>query len=254
MTNLINNDDSDYSLFQYNTENKQAVSLHYHNAYEFIRVDDGELDVLIDGASYHVNKQQAIFIHALQIHKIDISTTAKFTIITFLPELVSEFDATYKNKTIVNPLFDWPNPIDIEKFTSPYAERAFTFDLLNKLIQHAPFEIEHTNKKREVIHKIIDYVLHHFGEKCSLKVIQEKLGYDYNYLSKSFLNLTGIRFNEYLNKFRIKKACEYLLETTLTINQIGRICGFQSIRSFNRNFTSIMDQTPSAYRQNKLNY
>lgn len=62
-------------------------------------------------------------------------------------------------------------------------------------------------------------------------------------------------FNDFLNRYRIREACERLATTkdkdTAVLN-IALDAGFRSLSSFNKAFKDSQNQTPTAYRKNHL--
>ena len=61
----------------------------------------------------------------------------------------------------------------------------------------------------------------------------------------------GMNFSSYVNNYRVQLVKEYLLKTDLDITQISTMCGFGTIRNFNRIFKSICGLSPSEYRVSK---
>ena len=59
---------------------------------------------------------------------------------------------------------------------------------------------------------------------------------------------TGKTFIEYINDTRISYATRWLIETDLSIGEIGYKCGFNNIANFNRVFKKLKNCTPSQFR------
>lgn len=55
--------------------------------------------------------------------------------------------------------------------------------------------------------------------------------------------------SQFVNGFRVKDAAKLLTTTDQTILQISLAVGFLSKSNFNCEFTRVMGQTPSAWRQ-----
>ena len=78
----------------------------------------------------------------------------------------------------------------------------------------------------------------------------DSIKYDYAYISKFFKKNIGISFNEYVNRRRVSEAC-YLLKTTdKSVLEIGMECGYDSLRSFNRNFRLYLNMSPREFQKN----
>ena len=91
-----------------------------------------------------------------------------------------------------------------------------------------------------------------FGGDCSLKKLAEKTGYDYAYLSRIFRKIVGISYNSYVNHCRLNHACYLMVNTDFPIIQCALESGYESVRSFNRNFKAYLGITPTEYRENHI--
>ena len=58
-----------------------------------------------------------------------------------------------------------------------------------------------------------------------------------------------MNFTDYVNHYRIQLAREYLSETDKNITEIADLCGFDTIRNFNRIFKKECEMTPGEYRR-----
>lgn len=54
---------------------------------------------------------------------------------------------------------------------------------------------------------------------------------------------------EYLNNRRITHACKLLETTKLNSTQIAYECGYNNLRTFNRNFLKYTNTVPSEYKR-----
>lgn len=62
-------------------------------------------------------------------------------------------------------------------------------------------------------------------------------------------SITGTLFINYLNKYRIEKAKQLLLEPDLKVYEVADMVGFSSLPYFNRLFKSLTDESPGEYRR-----
>lgn len=100
--------------------------------------------------------------------------------------------------------------------------------------------------------KIFAFVEESFASDCSLKKLAEKIEYDYAYLSRIFRKIVGISYNAYVNHYRLSHACYLMENTDFSIIQCAMESGYESIRSFNRNFKAYLGMTPTEYRENHI--
>lgn len=66
--------------------------------------------------------------------------------------------------------------------------------------------------------------------------------------SRAFIRATGMPFVEYLNRLRVRAACDLLTESELNITDICFKAGFSSISNFNRRFSALKSMSPRQYR------
>ena len=64
------------------------------------------------------------------------------------------------------------------------------------------------------------------------------------YFSKLFHSIFGMTFTRYLNTVKVAAAIEKLREGNLSITEISSMCGFNTIRTFNRVFRSFTGYAP----------
>lgn len=110
---------------------------------------------------------------------------------------------------------------------------------------------EHLNSQAQRIaaDKAIDYIRTHYTEKFSLDRIAGALFLNKIYLSKCFKQVTGVTLLQYFNRVRCEKACELLMDSTLSIEIISDRVGFAIPSHFARIFRGIYGCSPSEYRK-----
>jgi two-component system response regulator YesN len=102
---------------------------------------------------------------------------------------------------------------------------------------------------RLVIKKACDYAAKHYMEEISLTQIAAYVGLSVSHFSALFKQHTNESFVHYLNRIRIDKAKELLLEPDLKIYQVAELVGFDTIPYFNRVFKTITGLSPNEYRK-----
>lgn len=77
------------------------------------------------------------------------------------------------------------------------------------------------------------------------------VGTNRTYISNYLNRQLQTTFYEYVNHWRVLTAEHLLTDTTLGLEDVAQQSGFNSFSSFRRYFTSVMGQTPAAYRKEK---
>ncbi len=247
------------SGFQYNGAfyNNTIWEPHFHKNFELIYVEEGQLLCNIDSKEYTLNSGQYGLCLNYSVHSYFPTGNCKYWVGVFSPDFVMSFSEIVKNKSADGFVFICEKEIDvlIKKYlmtksepdiiTLKFSLYAVTHEFLRQI------KFTNNNTKNGIAMEIIDYITENHKNKISLSDLAERLGYDYNYVSRLFNNTFNISFNNFLNIYRLESATQALLYTDKKISDIALECGFQSIRSFNYNFYKNIGVTPIQYRKNK---
>lgn len=118
----------------------------------------------------------------------------------------------------------------------------FYCDLVNRY--------RNTSTYSPIIQKVLIYIDQHYPTNIKLRHLAEHCHISKNYLSSLFHKEVKMSLSDYLQQFRIEKACELLSNRTLSILEISERCGFQSSDYFSKVFKELKQVTPSQYRNN----
>lgn len=103
-------------------------------------------------------------------------------------------------------------------------------------------------KHADVIHRCIQYLGEHYAEPITLRDAADHVYLTPTYLCRVFKRETGLAFNEYLNRLRVNKAKELLLNRELRLTDISLLVGFSDQSYFTKVFKRITGVLPHAYR------
>ena len=109
------------------------------------------------------------------------------------------------------------------------------------------FNIKHFSS---LVGKVINYINSNLQNNLSVNEIASLFFVSPTYLSRVFKKETGLSVIEYINKLKIKHSTFLLRDTSLPIQDIGRIIGVNDVNYFSRLFKKYMSQTPTQYRKN----
>ena len=101
----------------------------------------------------------------------------------------------------------------------------------------------------EKIKVIYEYVQENFSRKITLAEISAMVNMSPVSFNRFIKKRTGKTFIDYINDTRISYATRWLIETDLSIGEIGFKCGFNNIANFNRVFKKVKNCTPSDFRE-----
>lgn len=108
---------------------------------------------------------------------------------------------------------------------------------------------QHKRSFRLVMKKACDYAEQKYMQEISLTQIADYVGLSVSHFSALFKQHAGDSFVNYLNRVRIDKAKQLLLEPDLKIYQVADMVGFSSMPYFNRVFKNVTGLSPNEYRK-----
>lgn len=104
-------------------------------------------------------------------------------------------------------------------------------------------------KSASRLDKAFTFIHQHALGFLTLEQIANEMSMTPSSFSRFFRKMSGKTFISYVNEFRVREACHFLIKTDNPIPDVAFSTGFGSITHFNRTFLQITNQTPLAYRQ-----
>lgn len=95
---------------------------------------------------------------------------------------------------------------------------------------------------------LIDYIEHNAAEPLTQQMLCEQIGVSPQHLCRMFQQCLGTRPMEYLAKTRIRHACDLLIQTQKTVEEISYEVGFHNVNYFCKTFKKHTKMTPGNYR------
>lgn len=88
----------------------------------------------------------------------------------------------------------------------------------------------------------------HYTEDVALEVAAESMGMSPFYFSRQVKAATGQTFLELFTGYRIEKAKQRLLDTEMSVSEVGRSVGYPDSNYFTKVFKRAVGCTPTIYR------
>ncbi|WP_346237919.1 AraC family transcriptional regulator [Niabella insulamsoli] len=107
------------------------------------------------------------------------------------------------------------------------------------------------SKHKARLQKVFDFVEKNFQNPIPIQKIAEMVGLSVPSFCNFFKKTTQITFSEFVNQYRIQRAC-ILLHQENNVSEVSYACGFNNVTYFNRLFKQIMNETPSDFRNKSL--
>lgn len=214
-------------------------------------VDKNLIDELIKAIEENNSKQIETAVENLYSHFKELVAEPEmikismdyflFSLISLARDIYPEFDQEEVYKMISQGGY---GQLAIRGSVNHLKKFAMEFsDYINSLRKHT-FGGVLTDIEREITEN--------YMQNLSLKSLSEKYYINSAYLGQIFKKQFGISFKDYLNNYRIEKACEMLLRTDGRIYEIAEAVGFNNTDYFISKFVQIKGTTPLQYRKQFL--
>lgn len=105
-------------------------------------------------------------------------------------------------------------------------------------------------KETRLSYEIVSYLYRHYQDDLTVGSVAEHFGISVTELNKDLLYLTERNFDDYLNFVRINHACRLLKETNKAITDIAIEVGYNTTKTFTRNFLKQKHMTVGTFRRN----
>jgi YesN/AraC family two-component response regulator len=99
----------------------------------------------------------------------------------------------------------------------------------------------------EIIQRVEEYLLHNY-QNASLEGAAEAVRLSPNYLSKIYKEKSGCGFLERLNRIKMEKAGELLMDPSYKNYEIAFFVGYDNPKNFSRAFKAYFNVSPMEYR------
>ena len=100
-----------------------------------------------------------------------------------------------------------------------------------------------------IVREIFNYINDHYMEKITLQKIGSYFDMNGVYLGQVFKKEVEKTVLQYLNEYRMDRAKQKLLTTTMNINEVSRACGFLNSQYFSTVFIKTVGLSPQDFRK-----
>ncbi|TCL68566.1 cache domain-containing protein [Hydrogenispora ethanolica] len=107
-----------------------------------------------------------------------------------------------------------------------------------------------SNRNYQIVAEALAYIAEHLSAAdLSLDSVAEHIRLSPGYFSKIFKEVTGVAFITYINDQRLEKARGLLLQTALSVQEVGFQAGYNAAAYFIKQFKARYGYTPYDYRR-----
>lgn len=238
--------------------------------YEILYVERGSGLLYIANSEAEVHAGDFIFINSFEEHQFKQESLGSdfhcYRILFDISALGSENDScrTFFQGIRLYRFLKMPEtlPLRFSKMTQFKKDssgievilRSILLDIIAYAIETEQYEkfsqfIGTEKRSLSAIDNALHYIRENYSENLSLGAILQLTNYSKSHFIRLFKESTGMNVSEYINKYRIEKACLDLIYTNNNITEIATASGFNNIQYFSRKFKEYMDCTPKQYQK-----
>lgn len=263
-------------------EGRGYRDLHWHEELQFTYVDEGSLNMRVDGKDYQLKKEEAIFINRNLLHiTTNLSEDGQYRSLNFPDKILGFFPGSRMEQDCVIPYtrsyglatvvlkrdVDWQAEIleDLKQILELLrGERIEIFEyrvsvaIINMWIKFvtniSEKMIEPTKgyiRKQERIHTMLSFIHENYMNEIHLKEIARSANVSVGECCRCFQSMVKNSPNQYLMEYRISKGKELLRGSKLSVTEVAYMVGFNDSSYFIQNFKKSTGVTPGEYANEK---
>lgn len=251
-------------LFSNNDVNEQKFS---HHTCRFLTVLNSSLDINDGDRTFTLNKNDILYIPCEHTYQIIAKESAILLYVCFHPYfLLDTIGFSYqqiKYNSLDNPLESFKEfgqlmasfSVAYSNFSDSYRLPVYAkaFDMLHYISSHfipdynLPSKM---SKKDQKLMQLKQYITQNYKNTITLTDASDALSFTPQYLASFIKKYLGITFHDLLNDYRLKASIILLTYTEEPLSKIAVLCGFSSVSSYTKAFTSLYQLEPLDYRAN----
>ena len=104
------------------------------------------------------------------------------------------------------------------------------------------------SKNSDIIKRAINYINENYNNNITLDAVASVVHLNASYFSGLLKKEIGIGFSDYLNKVRIEKSKELLLDSKDSISEVALLVGFEDQSYYSKVFKKVTGDTPKEFR------
>lgn len=258
------------------THPQYTMSYHWHIEFEIIRILSGTFLITLDGQECKANKGDLILIPAGYLHG-GIPTDCIYECIVFdMNLMLKETDACrhYINQIINHQILPhtwfqgeqtllhhtaWTlfNALAQKKDGYQLLVSGCLFQLFGLIIANRQYNLAspgalRTHSRVKKLKQVLEYIEASYTTHITLNQLSKCAGVSPKYFCRFFQEMTHYTPLNYVNYYRIERACYQLITTDASITEIAYSSGFNDLSYFIKMFKKYKGVTPKKYQFGKI--
>ena len=241
------------------------VATHWHDYIEFEIILAGRAWMDFNGVRYELTRGSAYLLSNFDCHRLMVEGEGlRIATINIAHEFLDEKTAVFLNTSgggiycklneeeLNHIMFECDCLLNDMNSNSPIVVHKSKISISNIILLLLRNNVITSGQIPGKIQKIISYINKNFDKDITLESISKEFETSANYLGKQFKNLLGITFNDYINRVRMRFACNLISSTDMSMKEIAHAAGYSSTEYFYSIFKKTTGVTPKTYRKEKI--
>lgn len=262
----------------FDADGEYNVATHWHDEFEFIFLEYGEMLARIDGQAILLKAGECLCIHPGEVHSLEslAEIPSQHQAIVFPLHFLASAFVDEIQLTCIQPLHTGalklprhlaatteysPLLSHIQLIITHYHAKKIGYQLLLKASFYQFFALilaqtsdvalalPPVDPQIARIKQAISYFHTHYSDKIYIQSVADELHINHHYFCRTFKRVTGKTPIDYLNHYRLEQAETQLRMTREPIMTISLDVGFDNISYFIKLFKVQYGTTPAKYRK-----
>lgn len=259
------------------------LDCHWHDEMEFILIESGSAVFHIDMNIYEAQAGDAIFVGSGEIHAgyLQGEERCVFSAIVFDPAWLSSASFDSLQEKMMDPILkrkllpprhisrhtEWGRSVlshidrillehELMKPTMELSTKAHLYLILAEMFAYMQQAADLGNNiaagspdKIERLKTALGYIHDHYSEPIKLKDLSEHINMSEGHFCRFFKQMVQKSPIDYINNYRIQRACKLLENTNYKVVDIAMEVGYDNLSYFITLFKKQKKMTPSQYRK-----
>lgn len=241
-------------------QKKLDFPAHIHDDIELIFIRKGGGIAYCDGRKYVLTENCFFLVFPNQVHHYSECLDGDYVVIIAKPSNLFRYKDVFEVGVPSSAVWSFEKGEDdntvqlLDIATKEFLRdgynsiiEAYLTALFGKLLKF--YDIKKSKTSNDTISKILQYCASHYKEAITVNSVAQNLHISRSSISHIFSSRLSINFCDYINSLRLVEAELLLKNKSYSITEISYLCGFSTIRTFNRAFLKRYGVSPSDYRK-----
>ena len=121
-----------------------------------------------------------------------------------------------------------------------------------RLLSSVRLQSDEDDASLDRVESVVNRIMERMAEPLSAAAMASEMDMSESQFSRFFRKTTGNTFTDFVNRIRVNRACQLLMDTEQRITDICYEVGFNNVANFNRRFLDMKGVTPSEYRRQAM--